>query len=380
VNGDGYDDLVAGADAYEEALVFLGPDLTLTSRLQSDCPSPFGYSVANAGDVNGDGYEDVIVGSPEILGWPDGSGPGCVAVYFGSADGVTGEPDVTLLGDEADLDRQFGGVVAGLGDLNADGYDDFGVSSEYDGRVYAFAGSASPAPSGTSADAWALEYLGYTTSLDAAGDVNADGFADVFGAGRDGGQVLLGSAVGLGAGTSVWGPEGAARSGAGAGDVNGDGYDDVIAADQDSYIFLGGATGISARPSATLRCHSADGWLEAGAGDVDGDGLDDVLVSSGDEVCLFLGATLAGPGETGVDAGPGETGVVDSPDSAPHYPGTAPDTSDSDDAAAWMNEDDTEGQPTHPGKSGCAGGGCGGGSVSAVVVLLSLSGVRRRRE
>lgn len=44
VNGDGYDDLVAGADAYEEALVFLGPDLALTSRLQSDCPSPFGYS------------------------------------------------------------------------------------------------------------------------------------------------------------------------------------------------------------------------------------------------------------------------------------------------------------------------------------------------
>ena len=146
----------------------------------------------------------------------------------------------------------------------------------------------------------------------------------------------------------------------------------MIAAVDDSYLFRGGASGLGRTSSATIRCEGADGWLEAGAGDVDGDGLDDVLVSSGDHVCLFLGSTLAGPGETGVDEGPG----------------TSPDLHDSEDAAGWMNADDTgpavdsdapADQPPPAGKSGCAGRGCGGGSVSAVVVLLSLSGVRRRR-
>lgn len=40
VNGDGYHDLIAGADAYEEALVFLGPDLTLSSRLKATARPP----------------------------------------------------------------------------------------------------------------------------------------------------------------------------------------------------------------------------------------------------------------------------------------------------------------------------------------------------
>lgn len=311
----------------------------------------------------------MIVGSPEILGWPDGSGPGCVAVYFGSADGVGGEPDVMLLGDE--WDRQFGGVVAGLGDVNADGYDDFGVSSGYDGHIFVFVGSASPSPAGTSADAWALDYLGYTTSLDAAGDVNADGYGDMIAAGRDGVQLFLGAEGGIGAGERISGPDAYAYSGAGAGDVDGDGYDDVIAAVDDSYLFRGGPSGLGSTSSATIRCEGAYGWLEAGAGDVDGDGLDDVLVSSGDHVCLFLGSTLAGPGETGVDDGPG----------------TSPDLHDSEDAAGWMDADDTgagtgaddTGEPARSGKSGCAGGGCGGGAASAVGVLVGLSGIRRRR-
>ena len=363
VNGDGYSDVIAGADAYDEALVFLGPDLALTTRLQSTCRSPFGYVVSNAGDTNADGYDDVVVGSPE---WDDPDyGSGCVAVYLGSSGGLSGSPDLELRGEESRHDLRFGDVLAGLGDVNGDGFDEIGIGSFEMGYTYVYAGSAA-GPSGI----LSTVDLRSAVALDGAGDVNADGFADVVAInGTYGVEVFMGSAEGLGEPSILAvGYEGLA----GADDVGGDGYDDILVGiDGLTYLFSGATGGVGVDPTATLACGWWTGSQVAGAGDVDGDGLDDVLTGAADNgVCLFLGSTLAGPGETG---------VVDSPDPAPHYPGTSPDTSDSDDGAAWMNEDDTEGQPTHPGKSGCAGGGCGGGSVSAVVVLLSLSGVRRRR-
>lgn len=192
VNGDGYSDVVAGADAYDEALVFLGPDLELTTRLQSTCRSPFGYVVANAGDTNADGYDDVIVGSPETED-PD-YGSGCVAVYLGSAGGLSGSPSLELRGEESRHDLRFGDVLAGLGDVNGDGFDEIGIGSFEMGYTYVYAGSA-----GGPAEILSTVDLRSAVALDGAGDVNADGFADVVAInGTYGVEVFMGSAEGLG--------------------------------------------------------------------------------------------------------------------------------------------------------------------------------------
>src|SRR6185436_13503605 len=74
-NGDGYADVIVGASAYSNgqtgegrAFVYHGspaglataPDWTAEGEQQG---ASFGISVGTAGDVNGDGYDDVIVGA-----------------------------------------------------------------------------------------------------------------------------------------------------------------------------------------------------------------------------------------------------------------------------------------------------------------------------
>jgi len=93
VNGDGYDDLIAGAPYYRSkgaAFVFLSsasgmPDGTpanaATEIRGTNWNDYLGASVAGAGDVNGDGYGDVIVGDPNYQN-------GAAFVFIGSASGV----------------------------------------------------------------------------------------------------------------------------------------------------------------------------------------------------------------------------------------------------------------------------------------------------
>ncbi len=78
VNGDGYSDLIIGAPFYAngqtaegKTFVYLGSasgisataDWTAESNVAS---AQFGYSVSTVGDVNGDGYSDVIIGANEF--------------------------------------------------------------------------------------------------------------------------------------------------------------------------------------------------------------------------------------------------------------------------------------------------------------------------
>jgi hypothetical protein len=115
-----------------------------------------------------------------------------------------------------------------------------------------------------------------------------------------------------------------AQSVAGAGDINGDGYGDVLAASVSvglAYVYLGGSSGLSASPAATLMDPTPTstvsddfGVVVTGVGDVNGDGLADVTVSvpaatTGGRVYLYLGnmtglgsvpaASLGPPGANG---------------------------------------------------------------------------------
>ena len=92
-----------------------------------------GISVASAGDVNGDGFDDLVIGANGAD--PNGSSSGSAFVVFGSA---AGPGDLNLgtltaaqgfrLDGAAAIDNA-GESVASAGDVNGDGYDDLLVGA-----------------------------------------------------------------------------------------------------------------------------------------------------------------------------------------------------------------------------------------------------------
>ena len=305
VNGDGYSDVVVGANGYGNdqigegrAFVYLGSPagMALSPAWMDEGnqrDAYFGESVATAGDVNGDGYSDVIVGA---YGYDNGKGR--AGIYLGTPGGLTAP---FLLGEDI-TGGYFGVSVSTAGDVNGDGYSDVIVGAYLARRAYVYLGSFL-GPS-TIPDWFALgtrQFFGYSVAT--AGDVNGDGYSDVIigapGQSHDGqASVYLGSASGL-AGSPAWtvhsdqvGSE-FGWSVATAGDVNGDGYSDVVVgADTYEidgtdrgriYVYHGSAAGLATSPSWTdegVHFNDGLGWSVATAGDVNGDGYSDIIAGA----------------------------------------------------------------------------------------------------
>jgi hypothetical protein len=323
VNGDGYVDVIVGAYANDdggslagEAYVYHGsssglsatPDWSDQGEAAGDY---FGYSVASAGDVNGDGYADVIVGAN--YNDDGGSSAGEAYVYYGSSSGLSATPDWSDQGEAAS--DQFGFSVASAGDVNGDGYVDVivGAYGNEDGasnagEAYVYHGSSSglsATPDWSDQGEAANDNFG--ASVASAGDVNGDGYADVVvgawandSAGSNAGEayVYYGSSSGLSA-TPDWSDQGEAAgdnfglSVASAGDVNGDGYTDVIVGAYsnddggsqagEAYVYYGSSSGLSATPDWSDQGETAADYFGrsiASAGDVNGDGYTDVIVGA----------------------------------------------------------------------------------------------------
>ncbi len=323
VNGDGYADVIVGARLYDnvyidegQASLFhgsaTGPDTTaawVTNGEQNG--AQYGRFVASAGDVDGDGFDDVIVGADAYDNGQEDEGR--AFVYHGSPSGLSTAAEWSAEPNQASAG--FGWVVGSAGDVDDDGYDDVLVGAPFydngsgdEGRVFVYIGSAT----GVGTDpAWGPEsdqagaQLGRFAA--GAGDVNDDGFDDVLvgvpyfdGGAVDEGQawLYLGSATGLEI-SPVW-TVGSSSQGAGlgwsvasAGDLNADGYDDVVVgclycdgATTDggaALVFPGSATGPDTTAEFILESYQAGsefGVIVAPAGDVDGDGYDDLLVGA----------------------------------------------------------------------------------------------------
>ena len=150
VNGDGFDDLIIGANdanlngfrSGQSYVVFgsssgFSPTLNLstlngTNGFTINGINAFdfsGSSVSSAGDVNGDGFDDLIIGAYSAS--PNGFRSGQSYVVFGSSSGFSPTLNLSTLNGtngftingiaEGDIS---GDSVSSAGDVNGDGFDD----------------------------------------------------------------------------------------------------------------------------------------------------------------------------------------------------------------------------------------------------------------
>ena len=76
--------------------------------------------------MNGDGYDDLLIGAPHANGAI--ADVGVAALYFGAANGLGATADWTAEGDQATA--RFGVSVAGIGDLDGDGFEGVEIGAD----------------------------------------------------------------------------------------------------------------------------------------------------------------------------------------------------------------------------------------------------------
>lgn len=260
-NGDGLADLViageSAAAATQPVVVNVhagsaqGLGRSPAQRVtESDRGISFGSSAVAIGDVNGDGFGDLAIASHRYRN-VGGVNLGRVAIHLGSASGVAITPVYQLIGPNSGV--HFGESIAGLGDVNGDGYADIAV------------GAFTTNPFEPSFHGGAFVFYGGPDAINPMRHVRL--------APRDG-DVEFGQFV-----SSV-------------GDVDGDGYAELAVsalrtgptATRDAYVYLfrGRATGIDPVRSWEITEPNDDTLGEPVVliGDVNGDGLADFAVSN----------------------------------------------------------------------------------------------------
>ncbi len=335
-------------------------------RLEGSAEGAFAGTGVGCADVDGDGVDDVLVGAwaYEYPGRPSGiaAARGRAYVVFGSPAlrdeptldlGALGPRGFTIVGIDAPEYDHLGYAVTGVGDLDGDGREELAVMANVgdatdatpartnNGIVWIVRGQAGTAQVDLSRPGAALARIdgaspgssaapfGQMIGLDGIGDVDGDGVGDIgigtYTATAFGRSSASGAAFAVSGTTrgrvdlanpasylfAVGGAFAGHRLGIaidGAGDVNGDGVGDLaIGADSTASASSDAAYvvfGSRARRAGTLldsaslgaggyrirgATGSSAGFGVAGIGDADGDGRDDLAVGA-------YGAGAAGAG------------------------------------------------------------------------------------
>lgn len=326
VDGDGLADVVVGAPGGSLVSLWRGrrgatPDAPVSIHRAS--PAGFGARVGLAGDLHGEGGGELVVGGNEDEWTPLGS---TVRFREGSF-------------DEPHVDEFRGDSVVGVGDVDADGFDDLIARNRHWVRIDVFHGYSIglsldshdfwPAPSTDDAvslaPAWDVNHdehdevlvgvpwraggtgvahvvgygmpsagsimlppplgvTGFGARVAALGDIDGDGLSDALveaRAPRFRAYVYRASSL-TEAPQAIEGPAGSVVRVVAVGDVDGDGYADALLplpSSSRALLYRGSVGGFVTSPLAI----EGPEWARAtgpvvGTGDVDGDGFDDVAV------------------------------------------------------------------------------------------------------
>lgn len=281
------------------AVLFVGASATAQTVLKTwrgnSADDEFGYSIRNIGDINQDGHDDVIVGAR----WDDqnGNNSGTATVYSGA-----NYAQLYAFKGDTQFDH-LGIAVAGVGDVNGDGRPDFAAGADGDDNTGSASGSVRVWSGATGAVLYTFNGINaddvFGTTLDGAGDVNADGFADVLvgapGVDTNGFAAGMARVLSGKTGAVLYTIQGAAISDyfgssvAGLGDVNADGYSDFAvgapyadptgAASGQVKVFSGKTGGVLYTLNGQAAADNFGASLAA-AGDVNRDGIPDLIVGA----------------------------------------------------------------------------------------------------
>jgi len=246
-----------------------------------------GYSVSAAGDINGDGIDDLLLGAPNARG-----NAGITYVVFGSRSAFPSSLELSSLNDangfklNGEAVNDYSGFsVNAAGDINGDSIADLLVGAPYAdssgrndaGSTYVVFGSRNAFPSslelsnlngtnGFKLNGEAVnDYSGF--SVNAAGDINGDGIADL----------LIGA----------YNARPSGRNQAGSTYVVFGSCNSFSSSFELSS--LNGINGFKLNGEAT---NDFSGWSVSAAGDINGDGISDLLIGA-------YGADHSGRGAAG---------------------------------------------------------------------------------
>lgn len=277
----------------------------------------FGYSITALGDINDDGFDDFLTGNSTLNAGQNHTYyfEGALANYAsGNLIGLSATYPLTTPG----LDHSET-VVAGIGDFNGDGVEDFMVGQYHAGALgygnATIVSGANPLTNfmNTTAVPPGAE-AGY--SVDGIGDFNNDGYADVLIGmpGASGGNGAVQYVGGHNTGWTSFTPitvtginGGLGMSVTGLGDFNGDGYsdfaigaptyDDGTTTGAGKIAVMGGYKGGGADPDAQsigyilgTTVNESMGTDVLSLGDINGDGRTDLYAGGATDGKIFFGS------------------------------------------------------------------------------------------
>jgi len=265
VNGDGYADVIVGAPGTNNAFVYHGSATglsTIAATTLSAAGGQFGRAVTGASNFNNDFFSDIAVGAP---------GSNNAFVYYGSATGLPTTASATITGAAAST---LGSSISGGVDVMFTGYSSLVVGAPGARTAFVYLGSAAGIATTAAYTLPQAALANFGVAVAGVWDIDNNGYDDiVVGSTANSGYVYLSNSAGPGARmgfTLAWPPPAGAlrysESLSGTGPIDGDEYGDFVVGAPGSgqvEVNYGCAAGVCTYPVITGPAGSGFGTAVA---------------------------------------------------------------------------------------------------------------------